>query len=258
MKVMSFNIRFGTAKDGPNNWEFRKNILFNLLRKHEPDIVGMQEVEQFQLIEILNALNGVYASLGEGRNGNEHGEMSPILFKKDKLFSVSSSTFWLSNTPHIPGSASYGNRLPRICTWSRFVTLDEKKEAFLFVNTHLDHESEKARVEGAKQIQTFIGEKIDVNKKVIVTGDFNNASVNSEEIRVFSSPSSNFVDSFHAANGGVERGTFHYFRGTSNNSNRIDFIFVRGFSVIESNIIEDNDSGKYPSDHFPIYTIVKI
>ena len=136
------------------------------------------------------------------------------------------------------------------------MTLDEKKEAFLFVNTHLDHESAKARVDGAKQIQTFIGEQIDVNKKVIVTGDFNNASVQSEEIRVFSSPSSNFVDSFHVANGGVERGTFHYFLGTSDRSNRIDFIFVRGFSVIESNIIEDNDSGKYPSDHFPIYTIV--
>ena len=102
---MSFNIRYGKAKDGPNSWEFRKNILFNLLRKHEPDLVGMQEVEQFQLIEILNALNGVYVTLGEGRNGNEHGEMSPILFKKDKLFSTSSSTFWLSNTPHIPGSS---------------------------------------------------------------------------------------------------------------------------------------------------------
>ena len=256
MKIISFNIRFGSAKDGANSWEFRKNILFNVIKKHDPDIIGMQEVEYFQLTEILNVLKE-YATIGQGRNGENQGEMNPVLFKKEKLFCTETCTLWLSNSPDKPSSTSYGNRLPRIFTWGTFETLDEKKEAFLFVNTHLDHETSVARIEGAKQILTFISEQ---NKyhKVIVTGDFNNQSLDAEEVQLF------FKSGFKSSTTYMQSDelgfTFHGFSGlnrfTWGLSTIIDYIFVRGFNITASSIIKDNENGKYPSDHFPVITIL--
>ena len=43
MKVMTFNIRYGTAADGENSWEYRKHLLIDCLKKYEPDILGVQE-----------------------------------------------------------------------------------------------------------------------------------------------------------------------------------------------------------------------
>ncbi len=30
IKAMTFNIRYGTADDGENSWEFRKDLVFNV------------------------------------------------------------------------------------------------------------------------------------------------------------------------------------------------------------------------------------
>ena len=42
LRVMSFNIRYGSAGDGPNQWKNRKEMVFDVLRDHKPDIVGLQ------------------------------------------------------------------------------------------------------------------------------------------------------------------------------------------------------------------------
>ena len=47
--AMSFNIRLGVAKDGPNHWDLRKELVFDVLRDHKPDVVGMQEAWKIQI-----------------------------------------------------------------------------------------------------------------------------------------------------------------------------------------------------------------
>jgi endonuclease/exonuclease/phosphatase family metal-dependent hydrolase len=247
-KMMTFNIRCASANDSDNSWNNRKDICLQIIEKHNPDIVGLQEVEYFQLKEFLERFPN-YKYVGDGRNGNNNGEMNPILFK-EKFYSIRIGTFWLSDTPDKPASRSYGNRLPRICTWSEFKNV-ESDEIFYFFNTHLDHESHEARIKGIKQIINFIGDK----KKVILTGDFNNYKEFSDEINEVIA--NNFIDSYRFIHPNeINSGTYHSFTGNSNNA-KIDYIFIRSFQVENSAIIKDNKNGKYPSDHFPVDAIVK-
>ena len=110
LTVMSFNIRYGTAKDGENEWTARRDVLFEVIRDAKPDLLGLQEALDFQIDEILAAVSG-YAVVGVGRDdGAERGKYSAILFRTERFHVAEAGTFWFSDTPTVPGSKSWGNR----------------------------------------------------------------------------------------------------------------------------------------------------
>ena len=49
LRVMSFNLRYGTANDGKNRWDLRKEAVAAVVQKLDPDILGVQEGLLFQL-----------------------------------------------------------------------------------------------------------------------------------------------------------------------------------------------------------------
>src|SRR5215208_2142977 len=143
LSVMTFNIRYGTANDGENNWAARRDLMFDVVRNEDTDVVGLQEALDFQIDAIVAAVP-VYAVVGVGRNdAARKGEYSAILFRKDRLQVASSGTFWFSDTPEVVASTSWGNRITRICTWARFIDRDGR--TFWHFNLHLDHESQPSR-----------------------------------------------------------------------------------------------------------------
>ncbi len=122
--VMTFNIRYGNADDKADSWPNRREMVFDVLRRHDPDVVGLQEALRFQIDEIRAALPQ-YAEIGVGReDGKTEGEYSAILYRKDHLALDDSGTFWLSDTPEVPGSISWNSACRRICTWGRFLPKD--------------------------------------------------------------------------------------------------------------------------------------
>ena len=141
---MTFNIRYGTANDGDNNWANRKEMACDVLRRHNPDIVGLQEALRSQIDDIRAALPQ-YAEIGCGRDdGKTKGEYSAILYRKDRLDVNDCGTFWLSDTPEVPGSTTWGNKITRICTWGRFIPKDPGRPFYMF-NTHFDHITQYSR-----------------------------------------------------------------------------------------------------------------
>ena len=88
LNVMTFNIRYGTAKDGDNHWAARREMLFDLLRERDADLVGLQEALAFQIDEILAALPG-YAALGVGRDDAGRGWESSRRFSSRRDDSAS-------------------------------------------------------------------------------------------------------------------------------------------------------------------------
>ena len=116
LNVMTFNIRYGTAKDGENHWTNRRDFLFDVVHRQNADLIGLQEALAFQIDEILAAVPG-YAVVGVGRDdAGRTGEFSAILFRKDRLRVAEAGTFWFSDTPAVPASKSWGNNVTRICT----------------------------------------------------------------------------------------------------------------------------------------------
>ena len=173
--VMSFNIRVGFANDGENHWQKRRDMLFALLREQQADVIGLQEALHSQITEILEAVPG-YEYVGVGRtDGRQGGEYSAILYRTARLRARRSDTFWLSDTPAVVRSRTWGNQYERICTWAYFE--DREGPAFYVYNVHLDHESQPSRERSAALLLATIAAR-DPKAPVIITGDFNSGEDN--------------------------------------------------------------------------------
>ncbi len=263
LRAMSFNIRYGTADDGENHWKNRRQMVFEVLRNHKSDVVGLQEALRFQLEEILTAVPG-YGMVGVGRDdGDKEGEYCAILYDRARFDVNESTTFWLSDTPEVPNSITWGNAYTRICTWSRFV--DKKSgKAFYIYNLHLDHVSQPSREKSAVLLAQRIRQRKH-HDPFVVAGDFNVGEENpvikylrGETVNVGhdSDVPANpvpLVDTFrvlHRNASGV--GTFNEFKG-NRDGEKIDYVLAPSATkVLEAQILHDNINGRYPSDHFPV------
>lgn len=253
-KVMTFNIRYGAADDGDNSWDKRKNILIETIRSVNPDIIGLQEALKFQIDQILTELPG-YTYVGVGRDdGKTRGEYSAILIAAERFIVDTSSTFWFSETPNIPGSKTWGNEIPRICTQAKIFDKFSGKDLMIF-NLHLDHLSQPSRLKSAEQLSKILMNYM-TKIPIIVTGDFNCGEDN-EAIRTIKS--TGMIETYrflHQKN--QDEGTFHGFTG-DRSGDKIDYIFVSNdFDVVASDIIYSTWNGKYPSDHFPVTARIKL
>lgn len=262
-EVMSFNIRYGTAKDEDNRWEKRKKLVFKVFRDHQPDIVGLQEALGFQIDEILAALPR-YAFVGIGRNPGSGGEYSAILYDKKRFKVLEHETFWLSDTPEV-ASASWGNKLVRICTFARF---EEKSTGHMFYvfNTHFDHQSEDSRTQSSLLIAERIADRDHLEDPYILMGDFNSGeetqailSLLGEAIPAPHFENAPLVDSFRALHPTAEEvGTFGAWIGKQDGA-KIDYVFVAPeIEILDAAILHDNQDGRYPSDHYPVTAKIRL
>lgn len=253
--VMSFNIRYGSADDGQNHWNFRKDLVFDVIRQHSPDVIGLQEALHFQIDEIIENVPG-YSIIGEGRDGGKKGEYSAILHKSERFDVDTSGTFWLSDTPAIP-SNHWGNVCIRICTWVRLVDTKSGMSFYIY-NTHLDHESQPSREKSVRLIANRILQRKHKDPFVL-TGDFNAGEDNpalrylkGEKIENEITPLP-VLDAFRTLHTSVQKvGTFNGFKGRTDGA-KIDYIFVPpDVKVLQADILRTASNGKYPSDHFPV------
>jgi endonuclease/exonuclease/phosphatase family metal-dependent hydrolase len=267
--VMTFNIRYGTADDRENNWASRKDMACEVLRRHNPDIVGLQEALRSQIDDIRAALPQ-YAEIGVGRDdGKTKGEYSAILYRKDRLDVDESGTFWHSDTPEVPGSTSWGNTITRVCTWGRFLRKGSREPFYLF-NTHLDHQSQPSRERSAVLLAGRIAERKHADP-VLVTGDFNSGE-NNLAVRYLKGdlplgtgqgdPTKTpvtLVDTFRVLHAeATEVGTFNQFKGIRT-GDKIDYILaLPGTQVLRSEILRDSKDNRYPSDHFPVIAVLRL
>ena len=173
IKVGTYNIRLQPGDKGtPNAWNERKADFLDLIRKMDLDAFGLQEVCPGQAEYITNNLPQ-YVLVGEHRNGDRvSGEASPVLYRKSRFDAIKCGTFWLSETPDVPGLKGWGAACPRVCSW---MWLKDRRngKTFCFANTHTDHVSALARKEGMLLIIRRMHEFAPPGTPVIFTGDHN-------------------------------------------------------------------------------------
>lgn len=241
LRFATYNIRNGDADDGPNSWPYRKEALLATLRQLDADVLGLQEVLRDQLQFILSEMPD-YTSIGVGRlDGREEGEFAPILYRGDRLTADETGWFWLSTTPDVPGSKAWDTACERLCTWCHLRT---NGGSALVFNTHLDHVSPEARLNGMRLILSR-----SQDGPAVIMGDFN-AEPNEAPIQALQA--AGFLDSGAAIDGS----TFHNWTGAS--GGRIDYIFGREVSMGAAFIVTDQIGGRHASDHFPVAASVKL
>lgn len=251
VNVMAFNIRYAHSEP-PNLWLDRRAAVREIIVQSGADIIGTQEGLYHQVADMDHDLPD-FDWIGVGREGGSGGEYMAIFYRRDRFQPRQYDHFWLSDTPALIGSRSWGNNLPRMVTWVRFLDRLSEREFYL-VDTHFDHQSQPARERSAvlllKQTADF-----DPDLPIIVTGDFNAAAPENPVYQTLTAPGA-FLDSWTAVHDSEPpMGTSHGFRGleAAMGRNRIDWVLTRGpVEVVEAAILTDEFNGQYPSDHFPV------
>lgn len=255
LNIMTFNMKFENLnsenKELFHTFENRKKGIKNSFYKYNIDVIGSQELQKWQLEELMKILGEKWSYFGVSRDGKS-GETNAIIFDTRKVKFLDGNTIWLSETPNIIGSKSWESNKPRIVTYVKFKHIKTQKEFYVF-NTHLDNKSKLAREKGLNIIINEMNKF--QNYPIILTGDFN-ASINSPELN-YLTLNEVFKDSFEPFEEFKVNGkTTHGFNGGIVGK-PIDFIFFNKykFKLLETKIIRDMYKNKYfLSDHYPVYS----
>lgn len=254
VNVMTYNIRLDTKADGINEWSNRIEKVSGLIKEYNPDLLGVQEALHKQMMDLKSNLTE-YDFVGVGRDdGKEKGEYSALFYKKDKFEVIAQNTFWLSETPTIPGSKSWDAAITRIVTYA--VLKDKSSgKSFACFNTHFDHLGKEARKNSAKLIKTQIAAlKLPALPKrkipLIVTGDFNSEPTDEPYKTMIDGDMVRLVD---ARPSNDLTGTFCGFEVGAMKCKTIDYIFHSPhWKSSNYKVIQKNDGKYYPSDHLPV------
>jgi endonuclease/exonuclease/phosphatase family metal-dependent hydrolase len=269
LRLMSFNIRYESPDDhGAHAWKNRIAGATRMIRRLQPDCIGVQEAEHGPVADLWASLPD-YEFFGVGRDdGRRAGEYSGIFYRKDRFRAdpANCGTFWLSDTPEIPGSRKWGNEIPRVAAWIRLVDLATGRGFYVF-NTHWDHKNQASRERAALLMAARIDARKHADEPVAVIGDFNSNEANpgmiyltggktqvAGEERVWAN---GLLDTYQALHPGEKnRRTLHFWKGSREGAVKVDHILVsRGAEIAESAIVSEDQP--VVSDHFPVIARVR-
>ena len=249
--VMTYNLRYASPT-GPNAWPQRRPLMRELITNVAPDLIGTQEGLLGQLQDLASDLPD-YSWTGVGRDdGKTKGEFMAVFYRKARLEALATNHFWLSDTPDLPGSKTWGNHFPRLVTWLKFRDRATGGEFFL-CNTHFDHEVQPAREASARLIRQRIA-ALETKLPVVLLGDFNAGAGRAKAFDLLTEGGF-LTDTWLAAeergNDGVD--SFNGFEPIRRNGERIDWILARGHGRVQrAEILTFSRNGQFPSDHFPV------
>lgn len=242
--------------DGENGWQFRKEQCVRVIQKYKPDIICFQEMCEDQHDDIACSFPDFgYYGIPSGMTGKD--PFNSIFYDCKQFKMIAGSGYWLSETPHIPGSKSWDSCCIRVANWMRLICTRNNRE-FRIINTHLDHISQLARENQARIICEDTSVFPD-DYPQILTGDLN---CNHTNPAIKFIKKHGWVDTYEAFFGKDDNPqTFHEFHGidSNDNSGKIDWVFVKGvIRTSRAGIIRDNENGRYPSDHYFVYADIEL
>lgn len=293
VRILTHNVRYATTAPfgGEAKWELRRPHLINELRFNTAhcaeSFICLQEVLHGQLDDIICGLNREqqeWRSIGVGRDdGHEAGEYSPILYRPGIWERKSFKNLWLSETPDRP-SKSWDAASVRILTIGVFLHRQTRK-TLIAMNTHLDDQGSRSRLEAAKiilqQIRHFSnGASFNYVNPIFLAGDFN-SEPDQEAYNEMTSKGSPMMDLHFSVPVNQRYANIDTFTGFDEKKirpKRIDFIFlnrVDSNSASNDRILSEGssplwfmdgyailpnrfDTGIYISDHIAVVSDVRL
>jgi endonuclease/exonuclease/phosphatase family metal-dependent hydrolase len=251
LDVMTFNVRYASTAE-PNPWTRRRAVVRALLRAERPHLIGTQEGLAGQIRDLGMDLGPRWGFVGLGRDGGARGEFTAIFYDGTRLSPQCHGHFWLSDTPDVVGSNTWGARIVRMATWARFLDLTTGR-SFHAVNTHLDHISDYARQRSAVLIRDRLA-AFDPALPVVLTGDFNAAARPGSAVYDLLVTSIGYVDTWTRAGiRGAGYGTCHGYGPVAPGGDRIDWILTTpDITTVAASMNTYRSGEQFPSDHLPV------
>ena len=243
--IMSYNLRYWNPLDlGKKSWFYRAPLMIEDLEEQAPVIIGFQEVTRWHYKYLVKCLPQ-YDSTITYRDDTLFAEGCPIFYHTDRFTLVDQGSFWLSETPEVM-SKDWGSSHYRVCG---YVILTDKQtgENFVVFNTHLDHVSDEARINGIQVVLDKIAEF--GGYPSLIMGDFNAL----EGSETYISVTEHFNDAMYVAEESDPGYTYQNW-GNLDNADRIDYFMLSktGFKVNRYEVLDGVRDGVYTSDHCPI------
>jgi endonuclease/exonuclease/phosphatase family metal-dependent hydrolase len=243
IRVLTHNIRYATSSPflGERPWAERKQLLVNEFeyetRHCGESFICLQEVLHSQLGDVLAGLNQdteakapEWEYIGVGRNdGHEAGEYSPIFYRPSFWELLHWETVWLSKTPKIP-SKSWDASSIRIVTIGVF-NHRASGNTILAMNTHLDDQGSRSRLEAARIIAGKISEYGQNKFAKLISGTFLAGDFNSEENQeAYQELTKSLLDAYKEVKSSRRYGNHITWTGFGHDkepASRIDYVLVR-------------------------------
>jgi endonuclease/exonuclease/phosphatase family metal-dependent hydrolase len=254
--IATYNLRFA-GSEAPNAWPDRRPVVKALLDRYQPDLIGTQE-GLYQQLKDIAADQPAYDWIGLGRDGGSRGEFMAIFYRRDRFEPLEYDHFWLSDTPEVIASSTWGNNVRRMVTWVRFRDRVTGRE-FYFWNTHLDHEVQVAREKAADLIRQRIG-RLPANVPLFLVGDFNSIAVANRAYDILTKEAG-LTDTWFAARErrNEDANSFTGFGPLRREGERIDWILARGaIDVRATELVTFRQGDQWPSDHLPVVAWVTL
>lgn len=251
LKVMSYNVRYGTADDGVYSWPNRMDAAVAMIEDQRPAVFGVQEGLRFQL-DFIAEKCPEYQYVGVGReDGEARGEHMAVFYDTTRVALKDWGTYWLSETPDEP-SKGWDAACKRTATWTLIYDKVADKH-FYFVDTHLDHVGEEAREKGLALVVERIGAMNPENYPMILLGDFNVFP----DDPCLTGLRAVMTDAREVAAVTSNESTYHGY-GTVEKA-PIDYIFYSGFAGCEefARVTKPYLECPYVSDHYPVTAVLK-
>jgi endonuclease/exonuclease/phosphatase family metal-dependent hydrolase len=261
-RAMSFNIRFDFENDGPNRWPNRVPLVAKVIKDSGAAVIGLQEDKGEQIDDLKPLLPG-YEFLGRGRNENGSGERCTIVVKSADVRVRDSGSFWLSDTPDVQGSNTWGDRYPRVVTWA-LLEVEGKRTPLLVLNTHLperdDGRDPENRVRGTRVMHDWLARRIPAKDRddaaILIFGDYNSKPDEAPRAALVGEGD----DGLRIRDAFVEARPNDPAPGTINNNfsgartaSRIDWILLAGPLRAHTYVkLDEQVDGRWPSDHYPV------
>ena len=251
IRAMSCNIRTKTPSDLlKKSWYYRAPLITKNIKNEKPTVIGFQEVTVSQYAYLVLSLPQ-YDSVIRYRDDSPIKEGTPIFFRKDLYELKDKGSFWLSDTPE-EMSKDWGAACYRICSYAILTDKATGKD-FVVFNTHLDHVSDKARINGIEVVLDKIEEF--GSMPAILMGDFNAE----EDTKTYKSATENFDDVKYKTKDTMKSCTYQNY-GKDLDSDCIDYIMVskNAFNINSYKVVPTTYDGVYPSDHFQLVSSMEL
>lgn len=275
-RVLTANIRVPSSEDVGNSWGERRELLLKTILKHDPDILGMQEVSPAQTAYLLTNLkekdyelvvptaattskssDSSLFSSGLSPLQDMIGTLNQLYIRKSrfKLISAQSGAY----RPGVTQQSLSEN------TFYTLAVLQDQHGVFpnlIVVDTHIRH-GEANAIQCAKRLHEILGATVTQypNAQIVVMGDMNHDRTSKVYTALEGRKTSSVLqDSFDYSQFAKNQrwGTFHGFTGKGMGDWPVDMIWhSEGLKADPATIIQDKDpeTGRYPSDHFFVKTI---
>ncbi len=263
ISLLSYNIR---VEHDPHAWVQRREAAFNELLAMDYDIIAIQEASELMLADYVDNLSEYEMYLGgrsDGRSWKQSWyEFMPIFYKTDKFKLEKSGYFWVSETPHKPGTTLKNTKKnARVFTWVSLREITTNK-SLLVGNVHIHGK----RADDAIRVILNELKKENIENQIVLAGDFNitpdaklfmnlNKELNNAGLIDARQVSPLLIGPEQTVIGKGEmvpssKNKFKY----GKNARRIDYIFLDDrFEVIEyANRKRAFKPNLFVSDHFPI------